>query len=63
MFLISCSNKDAMVSDCWDGEDWSVNFRRSFVCVCVWGELIELEDLLDELDRHQLGEGEDDVHW
>ena len=52
-------DKEAMVSDCWDGEEWSINFRRSF----GEEEVKEWEALLQELYRYQLGEEGDQVHW
>ena len=54
-----CRDKDAMVSDYWDGEEWSINFRRSF----GEEEVKEWEALLQELYRYQLGEEADQVHW
>ena len=47
-----CRDKDAMVCDCWDGEEWSINFRRSF----GEEEVKEWEALLKELNRYQMGE-------
>ena len=52
-------DKEAMVSDCWDGEEWSINFRRSF----GEEEVKEWEALLQELYRYQLWEEGDQVHW
>lgn len=42
-----------MVSDCWDGEEWYIDFRWSF----GEEEMKEWEDLLGDLDRYQMGGG------
>ncbi|WVZ82824.1 LOW QUALITY PROTEIN: hypothetical protein U9M48_030040, partial [Paspalum notatum var. saurae] len=54
-----CEDKEVLVSDCWDGQEWNIGFRRtlSSVDLNLWGELIS------DLQGVRLGEGRDEVLW
>lgn len=54
-----CTDRGALVKDCWDGEAWDHNFRRSFGA----NEMRDWENLMLELDQVQLNGGEDLVRW
>ena len=48
-----------MVSECWNGAELRIEFRRSL----GEEELCEWKDLRQELNDHQLGVGRDKTKW
>ena len=54
-----CDDKEILFHDCWNGEEWNLNFRRSFGLE----EMREWENLMLELDHIQLNGDADTVRW